>query len=401
MPLSFRVLIILICLICLVPPDGVRAEGFNLVPNIALREEYNDNIFFSVEDRASDFITTVSPGLNIVDKTERLDLALTGRLDGIYYADTSELDAVDQHYLGHLGYEITERLSLLSDAWYIEDSRPDRDVLETGLVQSAEPRERRFFSLGGDYRTGENTSNNLFYRYEQSDYTDEEFADSRIHSVDFQHTWDARRVFKETIGKLNIGYANADFSTSRVESVSGTVGAAWNTTELWRLMLDLGVRYTVTDFITIDAVPPANQLVTRMETTRDLSGVGQATVEYRGIFTYANLIFLHDIREARGRGGTASRTELTGWASYRLAERFRLTLSAGYYLNRSRQGTVSIVDVDEQTLRVRPGLRYEFTDDLILEAAYKYTRVRDDIDRTTAAQNMVFGQIYWQWPIFD
>ncbi len=390
MPLSFRVLIILTCLICLAPPGGAKAEGFNLVPNIALREEYNDNIFFSVQDRVSDFITTVSPGLNIVDKTERLDLALTGRLDGIYYADTSELDSVDQHYLGHLGYEITERLSLLSDAWYIEDSRPDRDIIETGLVQGAELRKRRFFSLGGDYQTGENTSNNLFYRYEQSDYTDEEFADSRIHSVDFQHTWDARRVFEETIGKLNIGYANADFSTSRVESVSGTIGAAWNTTELWRLVLDLGVRYTVTDVIT---APP--------ETTRDLSGVGKATVEYRGMSTYANLIFLHDIREARGRGGTASRTELTGWVSYRLAERFRLTLSAGYYLNRSLQGTVSIVKVDEQTLRARPGLRYEFTDDLILEAAYKYTRVRDDIDRTTAAQNMVFGQIFWQWPIFD
>ena len=395
MPLSIRILIIFACLVCLVPPDGAKAEGFNLVPNIAVRGEYNDNIFFSVQDQASDFITTVSPGLNILEQTERLDLELTGRLDGIYYADLSGLDAVDQSYSGHLGYQITERVGLVSDVGYIKDSRPDRDVLETGLVQSAQPRKRAFFTAGGDYRTGENTSNSLFYRYEKSEYSDEQLADSQIHSVGFQHTWDARRIFKETVGHLDLGYANADFKTSRVESVSATMGAAWKTTELWRLKVDLGARYTVTDFFNFEVVPPET------DSKRDLSGVGKATVEYRGAYTYANLVFLHDLREARGRGGTAYRTELTGWAGYRLSERFRLTLSAGYFWNRSRPETVSIVEVDTQTLRVRPGLRYEFTDDLAAEAGYNYTRVKDDIQQSTAAQNMVFAQIYWQWPIFD
>ncbi len=394
MPPNLRVLLLFACLVCLAPPGGAGAEGFDLVPNIALREEHNDNIFFSSADPLSDFITTVSPGLNIVDRTERLDLALSGRLDGIYYADASELDAVDQHYLGRLGYRFTERFGLLSDAGYIKDSRPDRDILETGLVQSAQTRKRRYFFLGGDYRTGENTSDNLAYRYEQSDYTDTQLADSRIHAVDFQHTWNARRIFEETTGHLDLGYANADFSTSRVESVSGTVGAAWNATELWRLKVDLGLRYTVTDYIT-------NEPAVQIDTTRKLSGVGKATVEYRGVYTLADLVFLHDIREAQGRGGTVSRTELSGWAGYRLSERFRLTLSAGYFLNRSQQGTVSVVEVDEQTLRLRPGLRYEFTDDLVAEAAYSYTRIRDDIDRTTAVQNLVFAQIYWQWPLFD
>lgn len=400
MSLWLRARIILTSLLLLAMSVDAAAEGFNLVPSIALREEYNDNVFFSVQDQSDDFITTVSPGLGLLDTTERLDLSLSGRLDAIYYADLTELDAVDQHYLGHLGYQLTERLGLLTDAWYIKDSRPDRDILETGLVQSAQPRRRRFASLGVDYRTGENTSNNLFYRYEQSDFEDVDLVDSKIHSVDYQLTWDARRVVKETVGKLSLGYANADFSTSRVETLSATLGADWKATELWHLMFDLGGRYTVTDFEIVEVVPPST-LVTRTETNRDLSGVGKATAVYSGLYTYVNLAVLHDIREARGRGGTAYRTELTGWARYRLTEKFRLTLSAGYYLNRSRQGTVAIVDVDEQTLRIRPGLQYEFTEDLILEAAYKYTRIEDDIDNTTAEQNMVFAQLYWQWPLFE
>ena len=388
MPLPFRILIVFTCLICLTLSETANAAGFDLVPNIKLREEYNDNIFFSTTDRLNDFITTISPGLKINHTTERSELGFSGRLDGIYYADASELNAVDQHYFGRLQYDISERLGVLSDAGYIRDSRPDRDILETGLVQGAEPRKRGFFSLGGNYRTTENTSNNLSYRYEQSEFSDDEFADSQIHTLDFQHTWNARRFLEHTIGQMNLGYANADFQTSRVETVSGTFGAAFKAAELWRIVMDLGLRYTVTDLVTA-------------ETLRDLSGVGNAKVEYNGIYTYANLAFLHDIREARGRGGTAKRTELTGAARYRLSEQFYLTLSAGYYLNRSDQAAVSIVPVDEQSLRARPGLRYEFTKDLILDLTYTYTRVKDDIDNTTATQNVVFAQLYWQWPIFE
>ena len=381
-------------------PDMAAADYFNLVPYVELRGEFNDNIFFSVEDRVDDFITTISPGLDIVEKTERLDASFTGRLDGIIYADNNELNAVDQHFLGHLGYQFTERLGMLADARYIKDSRPDRDIAETGLVQSAEPRTRRNFMLGSDYLTSENTSNSLTYQYEASDYEDREFSDSKIHALNFRHTWNARRFFKETVGRLNLGYVRADFETSEVSSFSGTIGASWNYTELLSVLFDLGVRYAETDFIVLEIVPP-NQVVTRLETTRQFSGVGSATLVFKGEYTNGNIKLLHDIREARGRGGTTVRTEATGWMRRRFSEKFSITFSAGYYKNKSDQGTVALVDLNEQTFRIRPGLRYDFSDDIFLEAFYKLTYVKDNIDNTSATQNMVFGQIHWQWPIFE
>ena len=54
-------------------PSGVMAE-FNLIPSLAVREEYNDNIFFSYSDTIDDFITTVSAGLELTERTEQLDL---------------------------------------------------------------------------------------------------------------------------------------------------------------------------------------------------------------------------------------------------------------------------------------------------------------------------------------
>ncbi|MHA2283552.1 MAG: hypothetical protein ACXAC5_22140, partial [Promethearchaeota archaeon] len=50
-------------------PKIASADGFNLIPSLALREEFNDNIFFSVEDEVDDLITTISAGLDIVEKS--------------------------------------------------------------------------------------------------------------------------------------------------------------------------------------------------------------------------------------------------------------------------------------------------------------------------------------------
>ncbi|MHC4593568.1 MAG: hypothetical protein ACYS19_01315 [Planctomycetota bacterium] len=381
-------------------PKIASADGFNLIPSIALREEFNDNIFFSVEDEVDDLITTISAGLDIVENSERVDADLKGRLDKNIYADNDDLNAVDQYYLGRLDYNFTERLSALANAGYIRDSRPDRDVAETGLVQTAEPRKYQYFLLGGDYLTSENTSNALTYQYQRSDYDDREFSDSRIHSLDFTHTWNAHRYFKETIGRVVLGYANADFETSSAESVSGTIGASWNYSEALSILFDLGVRYTSTDFITVEVLP-SNQIVETKDTTRDWNGVGRATIEYEGEYTNGSLVFLHDIREARGRGGTVVRTGLTGSYGRHLSENIDIILSASYYRNKSDEGTVALTDLDDRTLLIRPSLRYNITHDIFLEVSYYFARIRDDIAKTTATQNIVLGQVYWQWPLFD
>ena len=55
-----------------IAPSGIFADEFKLIPSLAVREEYNDNIFASSNDTADDFITTLSAGLELVERTERL-----------------------------------------------------------------------------------------------------------------------------------------------------------------------------------------------------------------------------------------------------------------------------------------------------------------------------------------
>ena len=55
------------------------ADEFKLTPSLAVKEEYNDNILYTQTDIQKDFITTISPGLALTDRTERMDLSYAGK----------------------------------------------------------------------------------------------------------------------------------------------------------------------------------------------------------------------------------------------------------------------------------------------------------------------------------
>ena len=50
------------------------SDEFKITPSLHLKNEYNDNIFFDDEDdeNIDDYIVTVSPGLKVSDRTDRL-----------------------------------------------------------------------------------------------------------------------------------------------------------------------------------------------------------------------------------------------------------------------------------------------------------------------------------------
>jgi hypothetical protein len=375
-------------------PAVVSAAYFDLVPSLTVRTEYNDNIFFSSEAETNDSIATLTPGLRIYRKSERLTLDGEGRLAVIRYADNQDLDAVDQDALGRFSWQMNERWEVAADAAYIKDSRPDRDILDTGLVQSSEPRWRRRVNLSTRYLTSETTADSFSYLYETSDYSDLESVDSEISAVQFGHTWNMRRFLNETLGRFNFGYARADFQTSKVDSYSGTVGVERDVSEVLGILCDIGLRYMDTEYIDTGTTTGAGSV-------KGWNGVGEVALRYRGERTNATVTFSHDVREARGRGGTTLRTELRFWLARQFTEKLKGSLSAGYYQNRTDSETVALTNIDEDTYRLQPFLTYQWNRSLFLEAAYKFTFVKDHIDGSESIQNMIYARIYWQVPIFD
>jgi uncharacterized protein (PEP-CTERM system associated) len=89
-------LVIVGMMMCIV--ENAYADEFKLTPSLAVKEEYNDNILYTSTGAQRDFIATISPGLALTDRTERLDLSMLARLDHGLYSSHKELDATDQYY---------------------------------------------------------------------------------------------------------------------------------------------------------------------------------------------------------------------------------------------------------------------------------------------------------------
>lgn len=377
----------------------LHAEAFRLMPHLTLRAEYNDNIFFSSSQEENDWLSTISPGILVSDQTERLESEVYGRLDLLYYRDQRDLDSVDGEAFGRLNYRVSPRAGVSTRAGYAKTSRPDRDILETGLVQSAESRDRYQFDFEGSYRLTEILDGSLRYEFSQLDYRDEVSTDSTLHSVQFGLIWDADRRLPNTDTRFYLRYANGRYDTSRVDSFSAILGAEWDYSEIWSVAADAGIRYTQTEFDVLK-IDSAGFFID--EETSDLwSGIGVLALIYNGAYTRWNLSARNDVRNAPGRGGTTLRTELTGSLQHRFGEKVSGTFRAGYYINQTEEGLVAVEEVDERTLRVRPGIRIEAATDLFLEFAYQYTRVEDDIADETRTQHTVFGELYWRVPLLE
>ena len=367
---------------------------------LGAKEEYNDNIFFTFDDTVSDYITTLSGGLKFLNQTERTDLFLSGIVERLIYSDDKDLNATDQYYKGRFGYKFTPRLGAKVDAAYSKDSRPDRDVAESGLILSTVPRQIQIYGGAVDYALTEITASNLYYRYTRQDFEprqfDASFPDYRAHraGLNFAHRLD--QYMSNTTGRLNFGYNRFTYPETNTETkvYFGTVGMAYGLTEKWRLQLDIGPDYYDSQF----------EVFGVQFKDSGWGGTGTLQIAYTGEVTGSSLTVYHGIEPASGRDGSAQRTSLIYDFFYRFAERGRTGLSTGYYINKADSGQLALLPLDEHTFNIRPWLRVDLIfDKLYLEASYTYTYVTDKIrdNNRNRDRNLVWLKLGLDWPILE
>jgi hypothetical protein len=392
-----------------------------LAPSVTLKEQYNDNIFFSVNDRKSDFISILTPGIELSDRSERLDANLLLRLNGILYAQTSGLSAVDQDYQGRLRYMLSPGTRLSTQAGYTLDSQPDREIATTGLVLGAVKRHRQQYSISGERALTERTSAALAYSYEQDDYDNQRFSDLKYHDASLTFTHDLDRLMRATKGSANFDYTHYKSSSSTtvnvvpglirnlfydstVDNFSATIGGSRAFNEVWSVQANVGGRYTVSNFQTSDQLvilQTSYNSAPVKQTSRQWGWVGQLALSYKGELTDGSLAFNTDVQPASGQtSGTTVRTGLVADMRRRFTYELSGSMSVGYYLNKSNPGAIAGQAINEETVLVTPGIRYEFDKDTYLEASYQYATVFNNIFRNEAGRNTFFVRFYVQHPFF-
>lgn len=368
---------------------GAEERKLNVLLGVA--EEYNDNIFFSFEDKIDDFITTVSGGLKAGLKNERGNIDLSGRLDSLYYNDNDELDDVDQFYTGSVGYALTDRLKVLLDADFSRDSRPDRDINLTGLVLGTAIREKQQYGIASDFALTDISRAGLSYRYNQEEFDKSELTDFHYHQAGLRFSHRLDKHFLNTTGRLNLNFATYDYTETKTDYYGATIGVQKEVTELWRLLVDLGVRYTDSEFETIEGE----------RTNEDWGAVEVIEFSYHGEYLATSISFSHDIGTAGGRQGSVQRTSVVFIASYALARDWQIGLSAGYFINLADEGGLAVSEIDEETANLRPWLRFLLTDWLALEASYTHSRLDDNVANDTAYRNLYLLELGVDYPVLE
>ncbi len=383
------------------------ADDFQLIPTVAVREEYNDNIFFSSGDVEDDFITTIAGALELIERTERLDLNLFGGVAPFFYADFSDLDDTDQNYNGKISYQFSPRYSASIDGGYFVDNRPDRDLLATGLVTNNDKRRRTRFGFDTAYQVSDISGIGLRYDYLRDKWKEEnpDREDLTANDVFLGYNRQFANRLGLTTASLNVSYGHYDFETSLNKTVFGGVGVEHLFSERLTLQADAGARYVDSEFDVLHLVqvaPGIFQFQVVKESKKDWGMAGQAALRYRLTEkTYSILRFLHDIQPASNQGSTVVRTELVFYGNHKFTEKLAGFLTAGAYRSKANQDDFSSLEIDKRTYVIRPGLRWEFYENFTLEATYFYVYEDDRVAESDTDQNRVWVQIAYGLHLFE
>jgi hypothetical protein len=403
MRIAGRMLVMLPVLLLL---TDALADEFKLTPSIAARQEYNDNIFFDTSHPRDSFITRVTPGLELIERTERLDLRLSGALTPYVYWADSNLNSVDQDYSGRAAYRLTPRLSVGAEAGVRVDHQPDRDILTTGVAYGDSRRIQQRYGGNAAYDFTERTAGSVNYVYTREDWrsNDPDLEDDHSNAVTLGLSQDLAAAKGVTVGLLNAGYARYTYETSKTDYWFGSVGLKQRLSEIFTVSADVGGRYTHSEF---DAqrlvfVPPLFLTVdTERESDSGWGGLGHAALAYTGEVTHASVDLSHDVAPLSGSTGVVQRTSLTFSGGHLLTEKLRLGLFTGVFRNKSGENEFSGQKIDEVSFTVTPNLRWEIYRDVTLEVGYNFTYVDYREDDTAASRSLAYFQIAYGLPLLE
>lgn len=382
------------------------AQTDKIIPFVALKQEYTDNVTFSSSNEAEDFITTCTGGLTVSHKSETVQASLTGQIFHMLYWDNDALDATDGSVNASINQQVTERFGLGASADYREDSRRDVDADTTGLILNGD-RKQANGSLSSslvfsELMRGELTAGYGMNEVEQLNISE----DNDSYRMSLAFIRDLSRTFNNTTGLFNISYLHytseneiyspgALFNTKSFldyesDVVQAYAGFSRNLTELYSFYLQAGASYT--DTTENQRIVYTGGLIGEVRTAEQgnssVGGVLLSGVNYDGLYWDFGLSLSHDVRGGTGSSGAVERSSISLNLDRKVSDEFSFSLVTSCYLNKNERSTRA--DLEELTINVQPGFRYRFSDTFSLSGIYRYTLVDDRQTNTSTQRNLAY-----------
>jgi predicted porin len=430
--------VVLILLLC---PWHAWADEFRIVPFIGAKEEYNGNILMVTEAQGvnKDFISILSPGIDLVDRSDRFDTDLSAQLDRLDYSHYRELSATNQAYNGSFLYRATPLLNIAAGAGYSINSNPSLDYGSASAIQAGTvipmassnptspgqtstgqanqgisvasapvpvvslPMKRFIASLSSDYQFSERTSVVASYNFYNDIYEEPTYRDM-AQSVSAGLVYDLGKYLSSLKGRIDVGYSAYYVPDSRTYSATCTVGISRDFDEVWSASVDAGVSRTWTEFLGIGYVqntPTTLMAVQEQQYNSDWGQVAKVSLNYRGEQLQGNLAYIKNISLAPGLDGAAEQNSYSLTSRYRLTYEFSALVTTSYNTYKSDLLNYSAQVINQQTFDANAGIQYQFSKDTALDISYEYTLIRYPAADANAYRQLVFIGVRTQFPLFE
>lgn len=366
---------------CLLAATGAQAAESKLIPEISIKQTYNDNINFSTTEEKNDLILTVTPILRWNSQTEMTGITANAEMDVIRYGKEHNLDEVNQKY--SLGYDFraTELLGLNLNGSLIKDTTLDTEMEETGLVLKRTKRHFYHIKPGLSWYMGEKTQLNLTCGYTRAEYGASGYSDYDIYdgTLELVHTLSKEGATVSAQG----GYTHSDYETSNVDNYRLYLGLSYPFTQKLKLTAWAGARYTKSEYE-----------VAETESDGNWGWLGylslNRTIENGSVSVSIN----RDISPS-GLGETIEHDRATLDIDYRFTQfitgRFNGSLSRSKSESEYR-------DTDQELYHLRPSLSWQIAERVLAELSYQYSKTEYKNIHTNADRNIIFlrFRIYWE-----
>jgi hypothetical protein len=424
---------------------GARADDVTIAPTLGVKQEYNDNLFYNT-DKTGDFMTTCAPGIDLRDRSERLDALLSTSVKGVRFWQNSRYSTVDYTLFANTRYRVAPRLEISATAEYDRFSGPSKEVGPAAIVINTVRRYHQYYSFQNEYQITQKTSGSAGYAYTQNDYVTAPLqvtstqsatppvvnppvpptttppdttlpggsggsggkdslvrflsaADAKIHApfLSLAHVFD-----EKTKGSATASYTSYLYRYSTVENKELSLGVSRALNELWNLSLKGGVRQTTSQSTPVKRTYQVFPFVFTDETLarhteRSWGWVGQCALAYGGETGGGSLSVYRDVFLGRLSANETTGVMLEG--RRRLSYELEGNLSVGYQLNRARSGEFGSESVRDDVFQLRAGLRYDITRDAALEVSYANSSA--SIAGVNISQNSALVNLVMKWPLFE
>lgn len=380
-------------------PMPLLADELKLIPGLSLQEEWNDNIFLSFHSRQADFITTLSPFLDISSSTERRYLGLSTGIHVLNYSQNASLDSsVDYFVRSGFNYQFDPRLAISVKADYVQDSRPDRIDQNDLIILSG--RQRQNYQLSGNYSVSERSTSRFSYSYSQEFFDNPGLFDTGVHSVSVGQDYDLDRYLRQAKLVGDVSYFNSVTDSSQVDNYTVSLGLKKIIHELWYISSNVGGRYTLSK---LDGSTPnaPSQTISSTIRTDDLGWIANLSINFSGEKTSGALAVSHDVITSTGSTGATQRTGFTSSFKEKFTRELSGFFGLGYFWYRADQNLLSAQQTDQQQLNFNCGLRYEFSDYVALQGKYGFKFIHQDNTAAQASQNVFMLQLTIQRDLMD